>query len=35
MEGLRVLLSGMAGIFIVMGVIALTLHLLNRYGKEG
>jgi len=33
-DSLRVLLFGMAGIFTVMGVIALSLHLLNSYGKE-
>ena len=32
-ESLRVLLFGMAGIFIVMGVIALTLQLLNLLGR--
>ena len=33
-ESLRVLLFGMAGIFTVMGIIALSLYLLNSYGKE-
>ena len=33
-ESLRVLLFGMAGIFTVMGIIALSLHLLSSYGKE-
>ena len=34
MEGLRVLLFGMAGIFIVMGVIVFALFILNLFGKK-
>ena len=34
MESLRVLLFGMAGIFIVMGVIVLSLIVLNRFGRK-
>ena len=36
-EGFRVLLFGMAGIFIVMGFIILSIVLLNRFnkGKQG
>ena len=34
MESLRVLLFGMAGIFVVMGIIVLALFMLNRFGKK-
>ena len=34
MESLRVLLFGMAGIFVVMGVIVLALGLLNIFCKK-
>ena len=33
-EGLRVMLFGMIGIFIVVGVIIITTILLNRFGKK-
>ena len=33
MESLRVLLFGMAGIFVVMGVIICTVLLLKRFAK--
>ena len=33
-EGLRVLLFGMAGIFAVMGIIIATTYLLNRVSKD-
>ena len=32
-DSLQVLLFGMAGIFVVMGVIIVTVMLLNRLGK--
>ena len=35
LESLRVLLFGMAGIFVVMGVIFLALFILNNIGKKG
>jgi len=34
LESLRVLLFGMAGIFIVMAVIVLVIVVLNRFGKK-
>jgi Na+-transporting methylmalonyl-CoA/oxaloacetate decarboxylase gamma subunit len=34
MEGLRVLLLGMAGMFMVMGIIIAATQLLNKIGKE-
>ena len=33
-DSLRVLLFGMAGIFIVMGILVLTLVLMNHFGRE-
>jgi len=33
-EGLRVLLFGMIGIFIVMGIIALMISILSRFGNK-
>ena len=34
LEALRVMLFGMLGIFIVMGVIMLTIKLLSKVGKS-
>ena len=34
MDGLRVLLFGMAGIFIVMGIIIAALFVMNLFGKK-
>ena len=34
MEGLRVLLFGMVGIFIVMGIIILVTFILKQFGKK-
>jgi len=33
-ESLRVLLFGMAGIFLVMGIIVAALTLLNRFSRK-
>jgi len=33
-QALQVMLFGMLGVFIVMGIIAITIKLLNRPGKK-
>ena len=34
-ESLKIFLLGMIGVFIVMGVIMLSLVILNRFSKDG
>jgi len=34
LDSLRVLLFGMAGVFVVMGIIFLALFVLNLFGKK-